>query len=299
MKNKIVVFLILFALGMALTGCSGLSLNRSEDNHIESGEKKNSYEVFVYDYSDSGTSANPNIEYVFADYEHYNNISAKNNISCSINGKTFTGKYQSSQYREYNYFPAYRYEDENGITFEVDETGLPISFFWGNNTLQGTKKTKDECIEIARNFLADIVDVDGYDISVNENTDRGLYTVKFTKTVFGQKTTDSAEVVVRNDGALYSYSSLMLGRVKEDLFSDYTININKLKEEINGKLYSVYQEVQNKYSRIDYSEPEIILTALKNGEAGAVCYVDINCIENCEDMETVVSDKICFVIVFK
>ncbi len=271
-----------------LTGCS----NVQTDDVVENG----SYQAFIYDYSDSVSSANHKIEYVFADYDKYDDIVIDDRIECLINDISYAGKYQGSQYREYNYFPVHQYVDEKGISFEVDESGVLISCFWGNASLQGTKKTEDECVEIARDFLASIIDISDYDIAIKDNEERGLYTVKFTKSINGIKTTDTATIVVKKDGSLYSYSSFMLGRVSENGISFDAINLDKVKESINNKLNQVYKEAKGVYLRVDYGEPDIMLTMLKDGKVGVVCTVNVECVEVLGEFETSVSERISFVV---
>lgn len=255
------------------------------------------YQVFIYDYSDSLPSAKHEVEYVFADYEKYHDTVVDDSVELLINGICYSGKFQLSQYREYNYFPVHRYVDENGFMFEVNEAGVLTSCFWGNTSLQGAKKTEAECVAIARDFLASIVNVNNYDFDVVEDSERGLYTVNFIKTIHDIETTDTATVVVKNDGSLYSYSSFMLGKVIDELIPTDTIDLNKVKESINNKLSSVYRDAHNVYSRIEYSEPDVALTVLKDGKLGVVCTVNVACIEIAGEFETVVSERISFVVV--
>ncbi len=288
MKKTTIIFSMLLIVVWVLTGCS----NVQTDDVVENG----SYQAFIYDYSGSVSSANHKIEYVFADYDKYDDIVIDDRIECLINDISYAGKYQGSQYREYNYFPVHQYVDEKGISFEVDESGVLISCFWGNASLQGTKKTEDECVEIARDFLASIIDISEYDIAIEDNEECGLYTVKFTKSINGIKTTDTATIVVKKDGSLYSYSSFMLGRVSENGISFDAINLDKVKESINNKLNQVYKEAKGVYSRVDYGEPDIMLTMLKDGKVGVVCTVNVECVEVLGEFETSVSERISFVV---
>ncbi len=288
MKKTTIIFSMLLIVVWVLTGCS----NVQTDDVVENG----SYQAFIYDYSGSVSSANHKIEYVFADYDKYDDIVIDDRIECLINDISYAGKYQGSQYREYNYFPVHQYVDEKGISFEVDESGVLISCFWGNASLQGTKKTEDECVEIARDFLASIIDISDYDIAIKDNEERGLYTVKFTKSINGIKTTDTATIVVKKDGSLYSYSSFMLGRVSENGISFDAINLDKVKESINNKLNQVYKEAKGVYLRVDYGEPDIMLTMLKDGKVGVVCTVNVECVEVLGEFETSVSERISFVV---
>lgn len=143
------------------------------------------------------------IEYVFADKEKYINTTPDDIVKVLINGISYSGEYQSSHYRSCNYFPVYEYTSETGLSFAVDDSGMLVSFFRGNTLLQGPEKTKDECVALAREFLASIVDVSNYDIDVAEDSERKMYTVTFVRRIGDLKAADTATIVVKSDGDLY------------------------------------------------------------------------------------------------
>lgn len=314
MKNNRIIFSIILVVTLLLVGCSSVQNNnitnpnssKSESNELTNGnigtESGNEivtnelYQVLIYDYSDSVSSAKHEIEYVFADYEKYKDVVFDDNIEIQVNDTRYSGKYQASQYREFNFFPVYQYVSEEGLSFEVDESGVLTSCFWGNSSLQGMKKTKDECVAIACDFLANIVDVDNYEINVVEDSERGMYTVSFIKKIGNFKTTDTATLTIKSDGSLYSYSSFMLGKVKEESVSVDSIVLEKVDESISKKLSSVYQDAKNNYSRVEYGEHNIALTTLKDGNLGVVCTVNVEFIESIGEFETSISERISFVV---
>lgn len=297
------LFAILLIIGLMLTGCSSTQSNgnaseesnESSDNGTE--VDNNLYQALIFDYSDSIPSAKHEVEYVFADYEKFSNMVVNDNVEILINNISHSGKFQLSQYREFNYFPAHRYVDENGLTFEVDESGMLISCFWGNAYSNGVEITEEKCLTIARNFLASIVDVDDYEVSVIEDSEQGRYTVNFTKTIHGLKTTDSATIVVNNDGNLYSYSSFMLGRVTDELITTDNIDIDKVKESVNNKLNLIYEDAHDIYSRVEYSEPIVELTVLKNGKTGVICTVSVDFIKVAGEEEVISGERINFIVI--
>lgn len=254
------------------------------------------YQVLIYDYSDSDLSVKHEIEYVFADYEKFKDAAFDDNIEIQVNDTRYSGKYQASQYREFNFFPVYQYVSEGGLSFEVDESGMLTSCFWGNASAHGATKTKDECIAIACDFLENIVAIDCYEIDVVEDSERGMYTVSFTKKIGDFETTDTATITIKSDGSLYSYSSFMLGKVIEESISVDSINLEKIKESIDKKLSSVYQDVKNNYSQVEYSKYNVALTTLKDGNLGAVCTVNVEFIESVDEFETIASERISFVV---
>lgn len=310
MKKSKIIFAMLLIIVLILTGCSSVQSNgttssesdESSHNEVEvdnSGivDTNGLYQALIYNYSDSVPSAKHEVEYVFADHEKFCDIVVDDNVEILINNISYSGKFLSTQYREFNYFPVHRYVDEKGLMFEVDEAGILISCFWGNASPQGVEITEEECLTIARNFLASIVDVDDYEVSIVEDSERGMYTVNFTKTIRGLKTTDSATIVVNNDGSLYSYSSFMLGRVTNELTSTDIIDMDKVKKSVNNKLNLIYEDARNIYSRIEYSEPIVELTVLKNGKTGVICTVNVECIKVAGEFETSVSERINFIVI--
>lgn len=314
MKNNRIIFSMIVVAALFLVGCSNIQNNNitnpnssnSELNELTSGNidigngneiaTNELYQVLIYDCSDSISSAKHEIEYVFADYEKYKDVVLDDNIDIQVNDTRYSGKYQASQYREFNFFPVYQYVSEEGLSFEVDESGMLTSCFWGNTSLQGMKKTKDECVAIACDFLANIVDVDNYEIDVVEDSERGMYTVSFIKKIGNFDTTDTATIAIKCDGSLYSYSSFMLGKVKEESISVDSIILEKVEESISEKLSSVYQDAKNNYSRVEYSEYNIAMTTLKDGNLGMVCTVNVKFIESIGEFETSISERISFVV---
>ncbi len=311
MKNNRIIFSIILTVTLLLAGCSSVENNNITDPNSPNSELTNGdigtgsgnenatnelYRVLIYDYSDPVSSAKHEIEYVFADYEKYKDVAVDDNIEIRVNGTRYSGKYQATQYREFNFFPVYQYVSEEGLSFEVDESGMLTSCFWGNASPQGAKKTKDECVATACDFLANFVDVDSYEIDVVEDPERGMYTVSFIKKIGNFETTDTATIAVRSDGSLYSYSSFMLGKVTEGSISADSVDLEKVEESVNKKLSSVYQDVENDYSRVEYSEYNIALTTLKDGNLGVVCTVNVEFIESIAEFETSVSERISFVV---
>lgn len=278
---------------------SELNESTNDDNSTKNDDENETnqpYQVLIYDYSDSVPSAKHEVEYIFADNEKYSNTTPDDIVRIMINGINYSGKYKSSQYREYNYFPVSQYVDENGLSFEIDDSGTMTSCFWGNTSLQGAEKTKDECVTIARGFLASIIDIDNYDIDVVEDSEREMYRVRFTKKIGNFKTTDAATIVIKSDGNLYSYSSFMLGKISDKTVSADSIDLKKVEEAVNNKLSAVYQDAKNDYSRVEFGEKNLMLTVLKDGKPGVICTVDVNCVKSDGEFETTVSERINFVV---
>lgn len=237
------------------------------------------YPVYIYDFSDSISSVKHSVEYDFADRQRYDQQTVDDIVECLINGKEYVGRYEPSEYeyREFNYYPSRKYTTEDGIEFDLDERGSLAYCYLGNTTPMEEHKTQEECVAIAEKFLSAIVDIDEYDVIVEDQKEQERYEITFEKYINGMKTTDSAIVKVRYDGALYSFSSFMLGRVQVDLDSLQSIDIDKVGKSVETKLDREYAEAKKRFSCVEYSMPIMLLTTLKDGMPGVVCVVDVDC----------------------
>ena len=281
MMKRFILSLYVLLFVVVFFGCT-LNRNGINKNEIKSDydkKEEKTYQVLIYDYSNSIPSARHEIEYEFADHKKYDEQIIKPEVVMSVKGESFSGTYQLTQYRGYNYYPLYRYLDSNGNFFEIDDTGILASYFWGKSSSKEEKLTQDDCVRIAKTFVGSIVDIKRYDVSVEEDKDREGYKVTFTKYINGLKTTDSATVFVQYNGELYSYSSYMLGKVNVDAAVVDDLDINGVVDSINKKLDQIYKDTKNTYSRVDFKEFELLLTVLKDGSTGLVCSVVVNCVD--------------------
>ena len=100
---------------------------------------------------------------------------------------------------------------------------------------------------------------------------------------------------VQYDGTLYSYSSFMLGRIhSEALTSD--IDVKAAASVIIKRLDEIFADAKSKYSRVEYGEYSYSLTILKDGSTALVWYVDVNCIQEYEEHNISISERIQFVV---
>ena len=233
--------------------------------------------MLVYDYSDSIPSAKHEVEYKFGDPRKYETQEVKQKVEVMVGGKRCSGTYQSTQYNGYNYFPTYQYLDFDGNDFQIDDRGLLVSYFWGSSSEKTEELSQEECLQVAKDFFDDIVDINQYTITIDQEDHPKRYVVTFTKYVDGLATTDSATVDVQCNGQLYSYFSFMLGRIPSDL-SVKGINTEDIEAQVYRKMDQIYEEAKKGYSRVEYGKPEMRLTVLKDGNIGMVCWLDVDCI---------------------
>jgi hypothetical protein len=71
----------------------------------------------------------------------------------------------------------------------------------------------------------------------------------------------------------------MLGRVPHNTKTD-DIDISTVQDAIYNKLDMMVSNVSKEYDEIQYTEPIMRLTILKDGRRGLDCYVDVLCYVN-------------------
>jgi len=275
-------------------------VQRDETDNVQrlekdfSGTYQTEYEALVIGYSDSVPSAQHEIEYEFADHEN-SILGVKQKVSVTVNGKKSSGDYLATEFRSYNYYPEFQYQDENKDTFTIDDTGMLTSYFWGTPSQKKTPLTMDACLQIAKDFVGEIVDIDSYRISIEDEKAKERYVVSFEKYVNGIKTTDSASVTVQYDGTLYSYSSFMLGRVSDGVAVSES-DIKSAASSIIKKLNLIYVDAKKQYSRVEYGAYSYTLSVLKDGSTALIWYVNVDCVNEYADYDQILSERIRFVV---
>ncbi len=257
MKKVLTVFLPIVLFLMNFTACIGsLSPER----------------VLVYGFCDCFGAPKTQIEYRFADEKAYEDKTVAEEAEITIDGKRYVGHFQSTQYREVNYFPVYRYADENGFDFEIDDQGRLISAFWGGEVEAHQKAlSMEECKQIATDFMKEIVDLSAYTVTVTEEPEDRQYEVLFQKYIADFETSDQATVVVNMDGKLYSYSSFMLGRVPLGDDRIQKVDSAEVETAVQEKLDTLYGDRKCEYETISMT-----LTVLKDGTWAFLYTVDVH-----------------------
>ena len=292
----IYMFLII---SVVLSGCS------SSKKHDDAGDPKVSnntpsnqskYQVLVYDYSDSVPSVKHNVEYEFANHEKYDNKTVNTHVELSVGKNIYRGNILYSQYKGCNYFPTYMYLDSENNNFEIDDSGMLTFVFRGESSHEGAELSQDAYLQIAKDFLGNIIDISPYNAGIEYKSDSQIYEIKFEKYINGIKATDTATVSLNTNGELYSYSSFMLGKVTSEVVES-SIDMDDVKESVNKKLDEICADAKKVYSRVEYGEPSFRITVLKDGSTGLVCTTDVNCILSEGEYDLTISERIGFVII--
>lgn len=262
---------------VTITGAPKETTGGSEEPNVPP-VNESKYQVLMCGYSDSVPLLVHKKEYEFADHEKYDDNEIKDYVEFSVGENTYRGNFRSSQYKGHDYFPTYVYVDSDKNTFHIDPSGMLTFVFMRGSSSEGPELSQDEYIQIAKDFLGNIIDISPYDISIEYASFSQTYEIEFKKIINGINTTDTATVSLNINGELHCYSSFMLGKVTPDRFPD-SIDLKGIEESIFQRLDQMFAEVKKYYDRIDYREPIYQLTILKDGSAAVVCTVAIDCVE--------------------
>lgn len=256
------------------------------------------YPVLECDYSDSITGADHKIEYSYWTNNEYIDSGAEESIHAIIGQDAVNGIYLHSENQMPNNYSTHFYQDPQNIIFATDPQGTPVFYFWGQQETDVQTLdicTEQQCVTVAQEFISSYIDVEKYEVSAVQNTDRDSYDITFTKLLNGLPTTEYAVVTVNNDGTLYSYASFMLGRLPDS--THHVFYLDSAIASVYGKLDSIYEPVKVSYTSISYGTPEFRYTVLDNGELAVYCVVDVTCENSTDGKNTVaISEKVALIL---
>ncbi len=275
---------------------SSNSIYEFDFDAIDTADAK--YQALIFGHSDSSYLSSGKIEYEFPDHEKYDNISISKTIDISINDKSISCSYKDVSYKSYDYYPSYRYFDANKNEYCVDDNGKLVFYYSAASSKIEKQLTQNECIEAAKKYANQFTDISQYEMTVEDQKERQRYIINFRKYINGIKTTDSLRIVIQYDGTVFSYSAFMLGRVNAD---------NTLKEiDAKGatasalqKLDELYKGTESKYSRVEYNDPDVMLTVLKDGSTALIYIVDVDCVKTVDIYDVTTSEQISLVVVLE
>ena len=280
MKNK-VSFVIIIAILLAISSAC-------------SQRDASTYEPLLIGMSDSNNSDEISTEYNLIDAEKYANYAPPMEVEFVFLGESYTATF--SKVESYNgswYFPISRYTSNN-CEFRLTPEGKVIGF--SNYQLQATGEflSEEECVKIAQTAMGSMVHIQDY--RIDSTTEQGdYYLVTFAKYLNGIQTVDLARVMIQKDGQISGITSIMLGEVPSNTKTD-DIDFEVAKNAIYAKLDSMDLMIDG-FDRLEYSEPKMYLTILKDGRRGLECTVEVNQIKEFPDgTEQTMGEKYRFII---
>ncbi len=281
MKRIILIVSIVMMLSSLLTGCA----------------QDTGYSIKICGFSDSVPGVSHRLEYKKWSNDSFIDANAKKEITVSLDGTLTEAEYIGTEKRFYDFYNTHEYKDSNGHHLAMTEDGQLCMYFWGSSNQDVTGETlltEAECVEIARSFMNDIVDVADYTVQSEFDPKLKVYTISFSKDVGGFRCADQAEIRVEENGHIYSFSSTMLGQIPTDSVVEF--NLAEIESEITAMLDDKYGSVKASYDRVSYSEVAYTLTIDENGEFALVGAIDVKCINEYGEHDEVVFDRIQFMI---
>lgn len=274
---KVTKILVLFLLIMAtfLSACS----------------KQEGYSIKICGFSDSIPEAKHTLEYKEWSKGYFSDPKAKKNIDITVNGNAIKAEYVDSEVKFYDYNTTHRYKDENGDYLEITTDGKLCSYFYGERTDTSDKiYTEDECIDIARNYLDDIVALDDYTVKSEFDANQNMYMISFTKSCDGFIYADRADFMVKNTGYIYSFSSEMLGQIPKNTVTEF--DIETVKKQVRARLDTEYSEAKKLYDSVLFEDVCYTLTKIDGDRYAIVATVDVSCIRTSGDYDIIDSERI-------
>lgn len=294
--TKLLIVLMFFLSTVCVWEC--IQTVQNKQHHMVKTAVSEEYLVLECGYSDSISGANHKMEYDYWSNEECINATTDKNIDITIGNETISGTYLFSSNQVPDNYSSHYYQGSQGTIFATDSQGIPVFFSWDTDKTDAqtiSVRTEQECIAIAREFVSRYTEVDRYETSVVQPNDSDYYEITFTKMLNHIPTTDHAVVRVKNNGALYTYSSFMLGKLPDS--SDYVFYPDKAKAAVYEKLDAIYCPVKANYTSVSYETPEFRYTVLNNGELALYCVVDVECESSVDGQNTVViSEKVSLIL---
>lgn len=266
---------------LLLTGC-GTTASDPAQGHDATPES-GTYSVLLFGLSDSIPGTSHEVEYTYWSTP-VETDDAPETMSMTIKGDRRSGELYAANISSPNNYVEYCYYDADKGSFGMNEFGELTFCFWEQQDDPAgslEELSQDACLQIAKEFLSDFVDVDGYQLEVEHLEESEEYLFHFTKYIGGYKTADTATVGVFENGGLDHFRSYMFDKIPASTSVDF--DYSKATEAVYEKLDLLYADVKDRYEKIEYELYPFVVTLLEDGEAALVCTVDVTCVEPLEE----------------
>ncbi len=217
----------------------------------------------------SGAERTPDIDGIGIDSKWH--FPLFNQKTVTIQGEKITFEHASSFKSDY-------YQDNRSFYETNRELGVHIIFNDSTRQLMGwedarckemkgseaVKKSSEECLEIARQYLSSYVnDVSSYSVSGGAEDQNGCYTFHFSKKIDGIATKEELRVRVNGYGIVYEHFFRQPG-VYDKANVPPEEKLSEIEESIRKKIAEKYDPVSEKYS-YECSDLSPTLIRLANG----------------------------------
>lgn len=292
MKKGLLYTIVLLLVVMILSSCmlqNKDALTTGIDNSSAMDNEKKELDLSSNELSrdDAESTDNKRIE-INLSSSRLNRDDAESSMTVNVFGKELTGTYQYTvSYPYYNCdYDTYIYTDEKGVKhiYNVNsKTKELVGYSHSVNkdhVVKGFNYDYNKCLEIARKFLSEYVDVTKYECMSFENStqlfkteyDGDFYTFYFVKIINGIKTNIISTVAVNTDGEIdifSTYMDKMFDGADETRFSS-VYDEAKIKSDVEKGIIKAFGSFDT------YQIDEVKATRLKDGTLGFEYKVGVN-----------------------
>jgi|GEM_PF-2048938 lipoprotein len=252
--------------------------------------------ILVCGFSDSVPEIAPKLEYSEWSKDSYIDSKQPQTVNVKIGSVSYSGAYIETEPIFGTYEMRHTYIDEDRNFFEINDEGILTAFFRGNGETSKEMKTRDECKKIACDFISDIwgLSLAEHEEYVSYDDERKMYTFTFAKFIRNVKSEDTATVVVETTGHIYSYRSSLFGKISETNVPAF--NLEKIQENVSARLDDLTKEACKGYDRVEYKDYSYRVSMINDSEYILLCDVNVDCINTIEEFDTILGEKLQFII---
>lgn len=138
--------------------------------------------------------------------------------------------------------------------------------------------SRDECLEIAWNYLAKYIDTKDYELVDEKYRDipeyKAIYDFEFRRVIDGIQTSDCAYIEVTVFGDVVDHMFISLGEMADaELPSDE--DMQTIRTKVEEKLKTIYGNVSDKYT-VSYEIPDPVFVRLSDGKYAFEYDIDVS-----------------------
>ena len=252
--------------------------------------------ISICGFSDSVMEITPKLEYAEWSRDSYIDPKQPKTATVSIGEVECSGTYIESELSYGTYEIRHSYLDHNKKVFEINNDGVLTSYFWGNGNTSDEVKSQEECQTIAHHFISDVFGshLNSYEERISYDDERKLYTFEYVKLIRNIESEDRISVVVETSGHVYSCRSSLLGKVEEDQVPDF--DLKRIQQAVSERLDYLTKDARKTYDQVEYKDYRYSVSMIADSKYILLCDVNVCCINKHGMFDTMVSEKIQFVI---
>ena len=273
--KKISLYIIVISLMWSFSACASKEINVKDDAITEKQNTVVRYNVFEMGGTLNQSQANHSVEFV-GGKKIKSEKEIENEYKYIVDGQEYSLTYDHTE--EWYWFGSetvYYSIEQDGKQIEIGinkETGRVDSYWFAEKYYSDenttTLKNDKECLEIAKQYLANYVEeANAYElIDINYSDGwqgRGLYTYEFRRIVAGVQTMDAAYIGVMGDGTIKTHTFQCLGQMKDIELPNENL-MGLIEKDIDKKLIAIYGPLKGDYS-VTYEMSDMVYLRLLDG----------------------------------